>query len=296
MNTRFRRLFYRNYHLLPHRLAYYVFTWLFRFHPPQSVLRATVQLWIKYGKLQMDDFEDGPFTNLEEFFLRRLKPDRRPIEAGMVSPVDGQVVASGMITEGGLLEVKGETLSFERLVGASKEVANSLTGGTFVILFLSPNGYHRVHMPQDGNITAHQWIPGKLFPQNPRALDHIPRVHERNARVVLHCRSDVGERFILIMIGAGAVSGMHILGLTQPSGPQARAVPCAIHRRKGEEIGYFSLGSTVVLLTQSPFDLRNCQLHACVQMGESLFSEVDSEGALASGQQVLINREEPSER
>jgi phosphatidylserine decarboxylase len=204
----------------------------------------------------------------------------------MVSPVDGEVVGSGAIAEGGSLEVKGEIISFEQLVASSEEVSRAFTGGAFVILFLSPNGYHRVHMPLDGNITAHQWIPGELFPQNPRALDHIPRVHERNARVVLQCCTDAGEKFILILVGAGVVSGIHLLGLTRPAEPQTVAVPCAVHRRKGDEIGYFSLGSTVVLLTQTPFDLRKRHLPACVQMGEPLFTELDPERAYAGGQQA----------
>ena len=272
MNDVLRMLFYRNYHLLPHRLAYWLFTKLFRFRAPQIVLQAAVRLWKKYGNLQMNDFEDGPFATLEDVFLRRLKPNRRPIGLGMVSPVDGQVVGSGTIAAGGSLEVKGEIISFQRLVGAGEEAAGAFTGGAFVIIFLSPNGYHRVHMPLDAKITAHQWIPGKLFPQNPRALDHIPRVHERNARVVLHCCSDAGEKFILILVGAGAVSGIHVLGLKPPLEPRA-AVPSAVYRQKGDEVGYFSLGSTVVLLTQSPFTLRNRHQHERVQMGEPLFTE-----------------------
>jgi phosphatidylserine decarboxylase len=202
----------------------------------------------------------------------------------MVSPVDGQIVGAGTIVGRGSLKVKGETLSFERLVGASEEAARGFTGGTFVVLFLSPHGYHRVHMPRDGTITGHQWIDGELLPQNLFALEHIPRVHERNARVVLHCSSDEGEKFILIMVGAGVVSGIHIIGLTRPVEPQTSVVPCAVRRRKGDEIGYFSLGSTVVLLTQTPCDPSARYLHARMRMGEPLFKQAGLERAHACGQ------------
>jgi phosphatidylserine decarboxylase len=263
-------IFYRNYQRLPHELAYRLFARLFRWQPPERVLRAAVRLWIRYGGLEMEDCEDGPFSTLEEVFLRRLKDHRRPIGRGLVSPVDGQVVEAGTIAAGGTLKIKGEAISFERLVGAGAETANLFDGGAFVVIFLTPHGYHYVHMPQDGTITAHRWIEGALFPQNFSALQHIPRVHERNARVVLHCLSDAGENFVLIMVGAGAVSGIHVLGLTSPPEPHAEAAACAVRRRKGEEIGYFSLGSTVVLLTRQPFNLDALHPHARVRMGESL--------------------------
>jgi phosphatidylserine decarboxylase len=270
-------LFYRNYQRLPHALACQLFGRLFRCRPPQPLLRAAQRLWINYGGLEMDDFEDGPFSSLEEVFLRRLKANRRPLGQGMVSPVDGQVVDAGRVDAAGTLRVKGELISFRRLVGASDEEAQLFDGGAFVVIFLSPSGYHHVHMPEDGMITQHRWIPGALFPQNFSALEHIPRVHERNARVVLHCLSDAGERFILIMVGAGAVSGIHVLGLKTPTEPRAEAEACTVRRRKGEEVGYFSLGSTVVLLTQKSAQLRASQPRARLRMGETLFKESDVE-------------------
>jgi len=277
MSNPFSGIFYRNYQRLPHALACRLFARLFRCRPPRAVLRAAQRLWVNYGGLEMDDFEDGPFASLEELFLRRLKANRRPIGQGIVSPVDGQVVDAGRIDGCGTLKVKGEVISFARLVGADEEEARSFDGGAFVIIFLSPSGYHHVHMPQDATITRHRWIPGALFPQNFSALEHIPRVHERNARVVLHCRADAGERFILIMVGAGAVSGLHVHGLTPPAEPRAGTLPCAVHRRKGEEVGYFSLGSTVVLLTAKPYEMRATQTRARLRMGESLFKEVETD-------------------
>jgi len=245
-------LFLRGYRFLPHRLLNQATAQVMRARRPRWAVQAAIRAWVARDRIRLEDFEREPWSTVEEFFLRRLRPGARPIGAGLVSPVDGRVVDSGEIAPGRTLEVKGRPISVERLVnGARRRHALPLeayTGGRYAVIFLSPQGYHRVHAPESGTLTGCQWLPGRFFPQNDDALTHIDAVYERNERAVLRLRLDAGPECLLVMVGASLVGGIELEGLARPQWVGARPLPLALRRDKGAELGHFRFGSTVVVL------------------------------------------------
>jgi phosphatidylserine decarboxylase len=186
----------------------------------------------------------------------------------VISPVDGTIVARGDILGDGrqtFVTVKGERLSLERLVNGGGDLipVGALHGGSYVVIFLSPDGYHRIHMPLAGAIDRVRRIPGRCFPQNSDALRHIRRVYERNERAALLLSAEGGARYVLVLIGASLVGGIHIDDLSHAG----RRGPLM----KGQEIAHFSFGSTVVLLLPPELPLRGALREGqAVRMGDRL--------------------------
>jgi len=264
--------FLRAYRAFPHWLINGAAMTVARQTRPQRMIDAAVRAWIERESIDMNDFEPGPFASLEHFFLRRLRPGARPLGEGVVSPVDGCVVGSGAIERGTILQVKGTELSVDRVVNGKLYdlPVSPLEGGTYLTLFLRPRGYHYVHAPCDLVVEEVRFLPGRFFPQNEDALRHIPGIYERNERAVLCVR--IGEvRAFLVMVGASVVGGIHVRGV----GESERSGIRRLDRRvaKGEELGHFSFGSTVVLLL--PPEARavtEVALGEEVPMGRSLFA------------------------
>jgi phosphatidylserine decarboxylase len=102
-------------------------------------------------------------------------------------------------------------------------------------------------MPVDGIINEARWIPGRHFPQNEQALQHIDRVHERNERLVLRCHTSAGSELLLVMVGASVIGGITLKGVPRSSWTRPTPAVLALHRARGEEIGHFTFGSTVVV-------------------------------------------------
>lgn len=235
--------FLRAYALLPHPALDGAVARLMRLERPRCLVRALIAAWRWRGRIRMDDFEPGPFASAEAFFLRRLRPGARPLAAtaGPIAPVDGVVVGGDRD-----LVVKGQRLSVDVLCGRELDAASVMT------IFLTPDGYHHVHAPLPGTVTAVRAIEGRTFPQNDDALAARPDVYLRNARVVIET-----ERWTLVMVAASLVS--HIQVDVRPGDVLA----------PGDMLGRFSFGSTVVLLLPAPVTWRR---HAgeVVRMGEPL--------------------------
>ncbi len=255
--------FLRAYRAFPHWLVNGVAMTVARQTRPQRLVDAAVRAWIAREAIDMRDFEDGPFESLEHFFLRRLKPGARPLGAGFVAPVDGCVVGLGTIERGTILQVKGTDLSIDRLVNGRlfDRRLDDFEGGTYVTLFLRPRGYHYVHAPEDLVVDDVRFIPGRFYPQNEDALQHIPGIYEKNERAVLSVRLERAGRHIpaiLVMVGASVVGGIHVRDV----GP----------KKKGDELGHFSFGSTVVvLLPKDASGKLTVALGQELQMGHALF-------------------------
>jgi phosphatidylserine decarboxylase len=267
--------FFRAYRAVPHWLVNRVALEAAKRTRPRWLVQAAVRRWIASERIDMRDFEDGPFSSLEHFFLRRLRPGARPIEAGLVSPVDGCVVGHGPVERGTILQVKGHPISIDRLVngrGLYDVPLGEFEGGAWVTLFLRPRGYHYVHAPADLTVEAVRWIPGRFFPQNEAALRQVPRIYERNERAVLSVRLRSGLPAILVMVGASVIGGIHVRGVrdlrrTEPT-PLDRVVD------KGAELGHFDFGSTVVLLLpRGHAGVSRVELARETKMGETLFAE-----------------------
>jgi phosphatidylserine decarboxylase len=264
--------FLRSYRFLPHRLLNRTTAALTAMTRPAWAVQAAIRTWSRIERIELDDFEPGPYASLDEFFLRSLRPGRRPVGTGFAAPADGQLVASGVLGRGSLLTVKGQRMSVDQIVNAGRYDLDlsAYLGGAYAVVFLTPRGYHHVHMPCDGQIDDVRWIPGRFFPQNETALEHIPGVYERNERAVLRAHDADGREFLLVMVGASLIGGIHLQALARPAWVGDRPVGIGKRYAKGERIGHFAFGSTVVVLLPRG-SAHRLRAAARVRMGETLF-------------------------
>lgn len=193
------------------------------------------------------------YATFNDFFTRALKPGLRPISAArFCSPVDGAVSQCGDIQAGRIFQAKGRDYSAAELL-ASAEQARAYEGGRFATIYLSPRDYHRIHMPCSGRLLRMTHVPGDLFSVNPTTAQGVPRLFARNERVVCEFACDFGP-MALVLVGATIVGSMATVwhGTVNPPRPgQVRQWDYSdqnIVLNKGEEMGRFMLGSTVVLL------------------------------------------------
>lgn len=194
------------------------------------------------------------YTSFNDFFTRALQPGARPLaDAAFLCPVDGAISQFGPITRDQIFQAKGHSYSTTALLGGDAALAAQYVDGSFATLYLSPRDYHRIHMPCDGRLLRMVHVPGDLFSVNPVTARGVPGLFARNERVVCHFEGTHGP-FVLTLVGATIVGSMATVwhGLVNPPRPgTVRAwdyADQAIHLKKGEEMGRFLLGSTVVLL------------------------------------------------
>jgi phosphatidylserine decarboxylase len=194
------------------------------------------------------------YSSFNEFFTRPLRPDARPINAAAyICPVDGRISQFGPIVGNQIFQAKGHDFSTVALVGGDRALAARFEHGSFANLYLSPKDYHRIHMPCDGRLTRMIYVPGDLFSVNPTTARGIPNLFARNERVVCVFEGVSGP-FVMVLVGATIVGSMATVwhGVVNP--PRAAAVrewsydEQQINLQKGEEMGRFLLGSTVVML------------------------------------------------
>ncbi|SEO07294.1 phosphatidylserine decarboxylase [Duganella sp. CF517] len=194
------------------------------------------------------------YASFNEFFTRALRPDARPLaNADFICPVDGRISQFGAIDDDQIFQAKGHKFSTTALVGGDAALAAKFQHGSFANLYLSPRDYHRIHMPCDGRLTRMIYIPGELFSVNPTTARGIPGLFARNERVV--CVFDTANGpFVMTLVGATIVGSMATVwhGVVNP--PRAPQI-CEwkyddqnIVLKKGDELGRFLLGSTVVML------------------------------------------------
>lgn len=270
------KTFLRAYHLLPHALLNRAALALSRADGPRFLVDATIRRWIRRGNIDMTQFEDASYRTVEDFFLRRLRPGARPLGPGIVSPADGAIVEAGILDPARPMRVKGRPTSVECLVNGAHHALPlaSFAGGAFAAIFLSPDGYHRLHAPADGTIDLVQWIPGRFFPQNDDALQHIDRVWERNERAVLRlCPDDGTGAMLLVLVGASLVGGIELRDLPRARWALRDPIAPALRVERGEEIAHFRFGSTIVILAE-PAVARATHLRPgdAIRMGETLFA------------------------
>ena len=228
--------------------------------------RGAVTTWIidrfvrKYG-VNMDEALDpdiASYASFNEFFTRPLKPGARPIaQAQIVCPVDGAISQFGPIEGEQIFQAKGHNYSATALVGGDAQLAATFAHGSFATLYLSPRDYHRIHMPCDGRLLRMTYVPGDLFSVNPTTARGVPGLFARNERVVCVFESVHGT-FVLVLVGATIVGSMATVwhGVVNPPRlGKVRSWEYAdqhIELKKGEEMGRFLLGSTVVMLFPAP--------------------------------------------
>lgn len=250
-----RRLFVFLQYLLPQRLLTSVAGALARGEVRAGLL---IRLFIRRYRVDMSEALDpdpSSYRNFNEFFTRELKPGARPLadEAGAVlCPADGAVSELGAIDGKRLLQAKGRHFELRDLLGGGGELAQTLDGGHFITIYLSPRDYHRVHMPLQGRLLQTRHIPGKLFSVNEASTALIPNLFSRNERLISVFEGDRG-RFAIVMVGAMIVAGIRAVWDEPDREGRSRApsrdfADCGPTLAAGAEMGRFELGSTVILL------------------------------------------------
>lgn len=224
-------------------------------------------LWLKDGMISafirafgvdMSEAEDRypeAYPSFNAFFTRPLRSGARPLaEAAVVCPADGSISQIGRIEESSLLQAKGRHYSTWSLLGGDEVRAAQFRNGHFATIYLSPRDYHRVHMPIDGELVATRYIPGKLFSVNGTTAAGVDRLFARNERLVCYFDTAVGP-MAMVLVGAMVVAGIETVWEGQVAPPPRamlqrdyRELPAPIRLAKGEEMGRFKLGSTVILL------------------------------------------------
>jgi phosphatidylserine decarboxylase len=194
------------------------------------------------------------YASFNEFFTRALKPGARPLAAAdWVCPVDGAISQFGAIERDQIFQAKGHHYSTTALVGGAAALAKEFENGHFATIYLSPKDYHRIHMPCDGRLRRMIHVPGDLFSVNPLTARGVPGLFARNERVVCVFDSARGP-FVLTLVGATIVGSMATVwhGVVNP--PRSALIrewsytDKVVTLKKGDEMGRFLLGSTVVLL------------------------------------------------
>ncbi|AVS64099.1 phosphatidylserine decarboxylase [Paracidovorax avenae] len=219
---------------------------------------AAIRRFVARYKVDMSEAENpdiASYATFNDFFTRALRAGVRPIaDAPAVCPVDGAVSQFGRIDRDQIFQAKGHRYSTTALLGGDAQEAARFADGSFATIYLSPRDYHRIHMPCDGRLRRMIYVPGTLFSVNPLTARGVPGLFARNERVVCLFDTPLGS-MALVLVGAtivgsmatvwhGTVNPPRTAGLRQwtyEDGPE-------VLLRKGEEMGRFMLGSTVVLL------------------------------------------------
>lgn len=194
------------------------------------------------------------FESFNAFFTRALRPGVREVDASansICSPADGSVSEIGSIDNTLLLQAKGQHYSLTNLLAGDNEMAGLFENGSFATIYLSPSDYHRVHMPVSGSLVKTAYIPGKLFSVNQVTADNIPGLFARNERLVCLFDTPHGP-MAMILVGAMIVAAIETVWAgradTHPPAIVTQNFDNPVTLNKGDEMGRFLLGSTVILL------------------------------------------------
>ena len=255
--------------------------WLADLRLPRPLLRAVIRAWTRaYGADLSEAAEPiEAFRTFNGFFTRALRAGSRPVDPGpavVVSPTDSRLSTLGPVPpDGRLAQVKGQGYSLDALLGSTEE-ARPYARGLHATLYLSPGMYHRVHAPVEGHILGWRYVPGRLFPVNPLAVRSVPGLFARNERVVVHLEAPGLGPVAVVLVGATNVGRITLRFTELRTNAGAAAVrvtprePIPIGR--GDELGVFNLGSTVVLLVADATLVRaSVSVGALVRMGEALW-------------------------
>ena len=214
------------------------------------------------------------FPTFNDFFIRELVDTARPVMGdvnAVVSPVDGTVSVASAIDGDSIFQAKGIDYSLTDLLATDLDSANAFVNGSFATIYLAPYNYHRIHSPIDGKLVAANYIPGDLFSVNQATVANVRGLFRRNERLVMHFQTKNGPA-ALVFVGALNVGSIST-PWTGEIRPRKRGVVEALNLsghsttiQKGSLLGWFNLGSTVVLLLPA----RNCEWHDNLKPGASL--------------------------
>jgi len=224
-----------------------------RYRPIKNFLIGSFIRAYEVDMTEADAMSIDQYADFNDFFTRRLRSGARPLPENakaMVSPADGVISELGQVSQMQIIQAKGKMYSVSKLLG-DNDLAVYMDGGCFTTVYLSPKDYHRVHMPLNGKPLSIRYIPGKLFSVNNRTAQNVDSLFAINERLVITFEDEETKKnFVLVMVGALIVGGMEtvLTGFIKRS-----KVPSILDFQKttllrGEELGRFYLGSTVILL------------------------------------------------
>ena len=261
---------------LPRRAATRFMGWFSQLRHP-LVRDLSIRTWQWFSPLDLSEARKTHFESLHDCFIRELKPGSRPPDpdpAVLVSPCDGIVGASGRIRAGELLQAKGLRYDLDELLGDA-QLADRYHDGTYVTLRITAGMYHRFHAPHDCRLRRITYIYGDTWNVNPIALKRVERLFCRNERVVIRAELGAGgQEILLVPVAAILVASIRLhcadvlLHLRYP-GPNE--IPCDAVVAKGDELGWFQHGSTMIVLAPPEFRLGdNVVEGARLKVGEAL--------------------------
>jgi phosphatidylserine decarboxylase len=275
---------------IPRRLATRVMGWFSRVEQP-VVARLSLAIWRAAAgdALRLDEADRTEFRSIHDCFTRALKPGARPIDDApgtVVSPCDGIVVAAGRIAHATLVQAKGFTYTLDDLL-QDRDLASRCRDGHYVTIRLTSTMYHRFHAPDDGSVTRVCHVPGDVWNVNPPALARVPRLYCRNERVIIPIAlAGVASPLVLVPVGAILVGSVHLhfAPLSRQRRPgRNRQVRCQASFRRGEELGYFHHGSTIIVLAPPGFEpVTGVAEGMCLRVGQPLLRHASAGGVASS--------------
>jgi phosphatidylserine decarboxylase len=252
----------------------------------QPWLKNRLITWfVKFYQIDLKEavIEDAlSYPSFNSFFIRRIKPSLRPISQNLneiICPVDGVIAQIGRISQYQLLQAKQIYFDLFHLLGRDNEQAAHFYDGYFSTLYLAPHNFHRVYMPIDGTLLKTIYVPGRLFSVNNMTAQYVPRLYARNERFISIFATEAGLMAV-ILVGAMIVGSIQTVWMNVPI--RQKNICTEVMKRpftlkKGEELGYFKLGSTVILLYEKNKINWNMELKVgtLVKIGEKLAQVVN---------------------
>ena len=252
------RLFAFLQYLLPKHWLTAVVYRLARVRVP-AVKNLLIRGFLKLFDVELDEVKGRvpqDFRTFNEFFIRELKDGARPVDpksTAIVSPADGTLSQAGTLRGNRILQAKGIDYTLEDLLAADVDTAAEFNGGAFATIYLAPYNYHRVHAPVDGELVAAHYVPGDLFSVNSKTAAHVPGLFSRNERLNLHFRTAFGP-MVVVLVGA-----LNVGSISTPWSGEIRPRKSGVVERidvttapqqvrKGDLLGWFNMGSTVIVL------------------------------------------------
>jgi phosphatidylserine decarboxylase len=215
------------------------------------------------------------YPTFGDFFARRLRRGARrvdPAPEAIIAPCDGILAARGVATDGALVQAKGKNYRLDELL-VDAGWATRLRGGAYATVYLSPRDYHRVHSPLDGRVVGYDYVPGALWPVNPHVAARRDRLLSRNERVVIRLATALGT-LAVVMVGATGVGNIRLAhapdSVTWRHAGEHRKVELDVAVARGDELGAFRLGSTVVMVFPPASVELAAEVGATLKFGERI--------------------------
>ena len=248
-----------------------------------GVTTAFIKFFIKKYNVDMSEAlypHPEHYKTFNEFFTRQLKPEVRQIAEGddvLIQAVDGAVSQFGDIHQDSIFQAKGHNYSLTTLLGGKPELAKPFKNGKFATIYLSPKDYHRIHMPVEGTLTDLVYVPGELFSVNPLTAENVPGLFARNERVIAFFDTPVGK-MAMVLVGATIVASIETVWsgtVTPPAGKNVQHWQyesddeAAVKLEKGDEMGRFKLGSTIVVcFEKDQIEFEDMEAGMTTRLGE----------------------------